>query len=245
MPPTSPILIQNGLDGLEQEKVRFTNMRLGFLLLIIPTCLAVAADRIGYLPFKMGVPLVCAALLLICFCRNLRQRPDLWYVVAAFVFSAIGDYFLSNKRGNESYFVIGIAAFFVAHLGYLGFSLCHGRLHRVALAMLLIGYVPYFIFALRPAIPDPTLFVAVLLYLLVSCVGLAAAWGLQLKPAGKWLYVFGILMIVVSDTFISFNEFLKFRTFNDWILPTYYLAHLTVTASVLTTLPLQTGPGDE
>ncbi len=209
-------------------------MRYCFLLL--PACLAVAADQTGYLPFKMGVPILCALLLIALFRTRLWQRADIWYVIAAFVFSAIGDYFLSNKRGNESYFVIGIAAFFVAHLGYLGFSLLNGKLHRVTLGVLLVGYVPYFVLALRPAIPDPILFGAVLLYLLVSCVGLAAAAGLRLAPIGKWLYVFGILMVVVSDTFISFNEFLKYRTFNDWILPTYYLAHVAVTASVLTTL---------
>lgn len=204
-------------------------------LLFIPACLAIAANETGYLPFKMGVPVVCALLLVTFFRDRLRQRPDVWYVIAAFVFSAIGDYFLSNKHGSESYFVIGIAAFFIAHLGYLGFSLRHGKLHRVAMFVLLGAYVPYFVFLLKPAIPDPILFTAVLLYLLVSCVGLAAALGLRLSPMGKWLYVFGILMIVVSDTFISFNEFLKYRAFNAWILPTYYLAHLTVTAAVLTT----------
>ena len=210
-------------------------MRFGFLLLILPACLAVAADQTGYLPFKMGVPLLCALLLLFYLNRQMPRRGDVWFVIAAFVFSAIGDYFLSNKRGSESYFVIGIAAYFVAHLGYLGFCLFHGKLHRVAMAVLFAGYLPYFAFFLYPAIGQPVLSVAVLCYLLVSCVVLAAAWGLRLSPQGKWLYVFGILMIVVSDTFISFNEFLKFRAFNGWILPTYYLAHLAVGASVMTT----------
>lgn len=203
--------------------------------IVLPACLAVAANETGYLPFKLGVPLVCGMLLLTHFRGELRQRSDVWFVVGAFVFSAIGDYFLSTRREHESHFVLGIAAFFVAHLGYLGFSLWHGRLHRVALVVLLAGYLPYFAFALRPAIDDPIMFAAVLLYLLVSCVGLAAAAGLRLRPMGKWLYVFGILMVVLSDTIISFSEFLKYRGLNDWILPTYYLAHLTVTASVLTT----------
>ncbi len=202
----------------------------------LPACLAVAALQTGYLPLKLGVPLLCAVLLLVAFHGTMRQRLDIWFVIGAFVFSAIGDYFLSNRRGQESYFLYGIAAFFVAHLGYLGFSLRNGRLHLAALCTLLAGYLPYFLLALRPAISSPALFVAVLLYLLISCVGLAAAAGLRLTPTGKWPYVFGILMVVVSDTIISFSEFLKYREFNDWILPTYYLAHLAVTASVVTTL---------
>jgi uncharacterized membrane protein YhhN len=163
---------------------------------------------------------------------QLRQQVDIGFVVAAFVFSAIGDYFLSHKSDNENYFVIGIAAFFAAHLGYLGFCLVHGRLNRLALTVLLVGYLAYFLFFLRPAIGEPLLLAAVLLYLLISCVVLSAALGLNLSPGAKWFYAFGILMIVVSDTFISFNEFLHYRFFNDWILPTYYLAHLTVTASI-------------
>ncbi len=210
-------------------------MRSSLLLLLMPACLAYYADTTGYLPFKMGVPLVCAALLMVCFLGRLRLRADVWFVIGAFVFSAIGDYFLSSRRGHEHYFVIGIAAFFVAHLGYLGFSLANGRLHRITMAVLLAGYLPYFVFALRPAIGDPILFAAVLLYLLISCVGLAAAAGLRLPPLAKWLYVFGIFMVVLSDTIISFSEFLKFRDWNSWILPTYYLAHLTVTASVMST----------
>ncbi len=201
----------------------------------IPACLAVAALQTGYLPFKLGVPLSCAALLLATFRGKMRQRLDVWFIIGAFVFSGLGDYFLSNRRGHEDYFVCGIAAFFVAHLGYLGFSLHNGQLHLTALGMLLAGYLPYFLFGLKPAIADPVLFTAVLLYLLISCVSLAAAAGLRLAPAGKWFYVFGLLMVVLSDTIISFSEFLQYRDLNRWILPTYYLAHVTVTASVMTT----------
>jgi hypothetical protein len=37
----------------------------------------------------------------------------------------------------------------------------------------------------------------------------------------------------LSDTIISFNEFLGYRELNSLILPTYYLAHLTITTSLL------------
>jgi hypothetical protein len=39
--------------------------------------------------------------------------------------------------------------------------------------------------------------------------------------------------VVFSDTIISFSEFLHYRTLNAWILPTYYLGHLTITTSIL------------
>ena len=210
-------------------------MRFGFLLLILPVCLAVAADQTHDLPYKMGVPLSCALVLFIYLGRRVIRRRDVWFVIGAFVFSAIGDYFLSNKRDNDPYFVIGIAGYFVAHLGYLGFCLLNGKLDRGALAVLCAGYLPYYALALYPAVDQPALSVAVLLYLIVSCVVVAAARGLRLSPVAKWLYVFGILMILVSDTIISFHEFLEYNAFNDWIHPTYYMAHLAVTASVIAT----------
>ncbi len=213
-------------------------MRFSWLVLLIPALLGIAATVTDYLPFKVGVPLCCALLLLVA-CGWRRQRTaDTAFVIVAFVFSAIGDFFLSNKSGNETYFVIGIAAFFLAHLGYLSYALKNGRLHKVALAALLAGYLVYYVFALRTSIASPVLSMAVLMYLLISCFALAAALGLEDSGASKWLYAFGILMIVVSDTLISFNEFLKFRTFNQFILPTYYLAHLSITLALIGPRPI-------
>ena len=154
-------------------------------------------------------------------------------MIAAFIMSMVGDYFLSNRRGHSHYFELGIAAFFVAHLGYLRYSLLNGGLHQLTLAILLTLFVPYFGLALSPAIRGKLLWPAVLMYLLISCVGLAAAAGLKQPVQVKGLYVAGIGLVVLSDTIISFREFLKFRELDALILPTYYLALLTITASIL------------
>jgi hypothetical protein len=75
--------------------------------------------------------------------------------------------------------------------------------------------------------------VAVLGYLLISCVALAAAIGLRQPGVVKSLYVAGIVLVVISDTIISFKEFLDYHDLNGLILPTYYLAHLAITLSIL------------
>jgi uncharacterized membrane protein YhhN len=147
--------------------------------------------------------------------------------------SMVGDYFLSSRKGHGHYFEAGIAGFFVAHLGYLSYALLNGRLHRLALAILLLVFAPYFVLALSPVIGSRVLWGAVLLYLLISCVSLAAAVGLKQPALAKGFYVTGIGLVVLSDTIISFNEFLGYRELNSLILPTYYLAHLTITTSLL------------
>lgn len=202
-------------------------------LLLLPLAVGVAATQTDYLPFKMAVPSLCALILLWAYQGQPAHRLDVAAVVLAFVFSAVGDYFLSNKSGAEIYFVVGIGMYFVAHLGYLAYAWRNGRIHRVVLGVLLVGYLIYYFISLNPAIGDPVLSGAVLLYLLISCLVLAVAAGMTLPAEQKWLYVFGIALIVLSDTAISFNEFLDYRAFNWLILPTYYLAHLTVSLSLL------------
>lgn len=204
-----------------------------YAVLIVPIGLAMAATMTDYLPFKMGVPSACALILLGVYWKAHHKLKDIFWLVGAFAFSAIGDFFLSNKSGTEWFFVIGIGMYLIAHIGYLGFALRNGRLHRITLTILLVGYLPYYFLQLNPAIADGVLSTAVLLYLLISCTVLAAAWGMSWTDVKKWLYVFGIFLILFSDTLISFNEFLNYRDWNDLILPTYYMAHISITLAIL------------
>jgi uncharacterized membrane protein YhhN len=201
--------------------------------LVLPAGLAVAALRTGSLVAKMGVPLSCAVLLLWALRRAPDRRRDALWVVAALCLSAAGDWFLSNRAARLSYFLVGIGLFFGAHLGYLAFAWRQGRPRGWVLGGLLVLYLSYYNVWLVPAIAPSVLSGAVLLYLLISCLVLATACGLRLPPHLKWPYVAGMGLIVVSDTFISFTEFLGFGTFTWLILPTYYLAHLCVTWTVL------------
>jgi len=101
------------------------------------------------------------------------------------------------------------------------------------LRLLLVQFVPYYAFFLMPRIRGAILDGAVLLYLLISCVAMAAAIGLRLAGRAKGLYVAGIGLILFSDTLISLNGFLSYSKLNWLILPTYYLAHLVITLSIL------------
>jgi len=77
-----------------------------YALLLLPIFLGIYADATDYLPAKMGVPLCCAGILTGVYTRGRLRQHDIFWLIAAFVFSALGDYFLSNKKGNESFFVI-------------------------------------------------------------------------------------------------------------------------------------------
>ena len=123
-----------------------------------------------------------------------------------------------------------------------GFTFCFAMDWRV-LGILLGLYLLYYVFCLRPAIKSLELALAVLFYLLISCVAFSAAWGMRMRPLLKWPFIAGIGLIVFSDTLISFNEFLRWKQWNWLILPTYYLAQLCVSWTVLAQNPGEALPG--
>jgi len=73
----------------------------------------------------------------------------------------------------------------------------------------------------------------VLVYLIVSCLVLAASAGKPGAPGFRTLLVSGIALIVLSDTAISLFEFRSVDAAEPVILPTYYLAHLSITAGLM------------
>jgi uncharacterized membrane protein YhhN len=195
--------------------------------------MAIAATTTKRLPLKMGVPISCGMILGGFLSAGLLEGRDTWWVVAGLLFSAAGDFFISRKEKNEALFVVGIGLYLFAHLGYLTTAWRNGGVNLMVLGPVLAVYVVYFYALLRPAIADPVLRSAVLVYLLVSCVALGVASGLEWEGAPKALFVAGILLIVISDTAISLEEFLKVRGVRWLILPTYYLAHLAISAGLL------------
>lgn len=205
--------------------------------LVLPVALAIVALQTGAWPAKIGVALSCALLLAWALSARWTLPRGAPWLIGALLLSAVGDLFLSFKAGRVSYFIAGIAFFFGAHLGYLAYALAHGRIHRTVLAAMVAVFLPYYVFALHPAMAGPALSVAVLGYLLISCVVFAAACGMRLGGAVKWPFLAGIGLIVLSDTIISFKEFLHWHAWNGLILPTYYLAQISVTAGALARPP--------
>ena len=204
-----------------------------YLLLLIPLVLAIlAVYGYGFL-FKAAVPGSCAIILILLFRKRLKSMPDIWFVIAAFLFSIAGDWFLSNKGDSFMMFSAGIGLYLFAHLGYLLFALRNGRMHKLFTVVLLAGYLLFFFVKLYPALDDTVLMVAVLLYLLISCFSLGAAFGIKLAPVVKWSYFVGVTLVLLSDTIIALSEFTSYGALNFLILPTYYAAHMSITFAII------------
>ncbi len=154
-------------------------------------------------------------------------------IIGAFIFSIAGDWFMSNKLGDTMMFSKGIALFFLAHLGYLGFALVNGKIKWRFTLIILIAYLLFFFLLLSPSIDDKILQYAALIYLLISCFTFGSSMGIKGDKVFKWAYIFGIFLIVFSDTIIALTEFLGYAELDFIILPTYYLAHISITYSLI------------
>ena len=199
-----------------------------YLVLIVPVVFAyLALNGYGFF-FKSGT--AGAGILILLLIYLLKQKPnkDVWMIIGAFAFSIAGDWFLSNMKGDSGMFVTGIALYFVAHVGYLAFAFFNGKINKLYTGLLLVGFLVFYFTTLFPEIDSGVMNTAVLIYLLISCVSLGAAVGLKTNVVVKWSYSFGIVLILFSDTIISFKEFVGYTDLNYLILPTYYAAHLAI-----------------
>ena len=208
-----------------------------YSLLLFPAVFAVLALVYGDFIFKAGVTGSGIVILLWIYYRRGSSYNNVVLILSALLLSIAGDWFLSNKHEQSWMFIAGIAFFFFAHIGYLMYSLKNGKINANFFAGLLIVYLAFFFIWLSPGIAGMGLKVAALLYLIISCLSLSAALGINTPSApAKNSYVAGIFLILFSDTIIAFKEFTLIQGLNFLILPTYYLAQICITFSLMVTM---------
>lgn len=199
-----------------------------YLTLVIPITFAILALlHFGFF-FKCGTAGAGILILIFLYFRTIPPSKDIFMLIAAFAFSIIGDWLLSNKHGDANMFVYGIAFYFLAHLGYLIYALMNGKIKWSYTIFISVLFLVFFTLVLIPSIDNNILLGAVLIYLLISCISLGAALGIVGDKTAKLAFVFGIFLILFSDTIISLNEFAGYKNLNFLILPTYYLAHISI-----------------
>ena len=144
----------------------------------------------------------------------------------------IGDVLLS-LHGRSWSFLLGIAAFLLAHIAYaIAFSLTGFTTEKLPLV---IPVVALFLLTtalwLRKHLTGKYLF-AVPAYLLAIGSMLVFAWCNQSLTAG-WLIAAGASLFALSDLFVARNRFIQPSHINRIIgLPIYYVAQLMLAYTV-------------
>jgi uncharacterized membrane protein YhhN len=202
-------------------------------VLLVSVISAIFALLTSNFIFKSGTAGIGILIILILNFKKVKPSKATWFIIGAFLFSIAGDWFMSNMNGDSTMFSKGIALFFLAHLGYLLFATLNGQIKWRFTSILLALFLLFYFLVLFPSINDNILMLATLIYLLISCFSLGASVGIKGDSVVKWTYVFGIFLILFSDTIISLTEFLEYNRLDFLILPTYYLAHISITFSLI------------
>jgi hypothetical protein len=214
-------------------------LRFSYVLLFASIIGAFLAMIYGIFIFKIATAAVgIAVLLILIISRSVSNRSFHWLIIA-YGFSVAGDYFLSFMNGEESMFISGILLYFLAHISYLAFTWSQSRLNWKFTTFLTILFLVFYYTTLYPAISEMPLQIAVLLYLLISCLSLGVAVSYRAHPSVRNPFAIGIGFILLSDTLISLKEFLGYAQLELPILLTYYLAHSLITWSVIKTASIE------
>ena len=121
-----------------------------YLLLVIPAIFAILAlSGFGFF-FKSGTAGFGILILFLVYFKKLNEVKDVWFIILAFLFSIAGDWFLSNMNENANWFVIGIALFIVAHIGYLLFALLNGKVKWLFTTILVVAFLVFYFVVLFP-----------------------------------------------------------------------------------------------
>jgi uncharacterized membrane protein YhhN len=155
------------------------------------------------------------------------------WIILAIVFSWLGDVLLIFEEENSVFFLLGLAAFFVAQVFYIIFfhNIRMKEYIRGNALLLLLVIVYYFILIsiLSPHLGD--------LKLPVRIYGVVLSFMLMLamhtmfsrnKKAGMWMMM-GAILFVASDSLLAFNKFYApFEHADLIIMLTYGVAQLLI-----------------
>ena len=114
-------------------------------------------------------------------------------------------------------FVAGVGGFFLAHVCFLIYAAHAARpgvLSAVVAAALVIGYSVFLWKGIYPHAKGAPLRVALAMYMLISAAVLSVSLGTTL-------------------TLFKLHTFMGIQRVQKWILPTYYLCHILIAATLI------------
>lgn len=154
-------------------------------------------------------------------------------LIAALVFSLAGDVLLMQAKSTESYFILGLASFLIAHVFYI-FAYRQHRgdnspnelqgVQRIRLAFPVILAGTGLVVVLYPVLGNLRTPVVLYAVVLVGMVLQALfRFGRTVAPS-FWLVFAGALLFMLSDSLIAINKFMVPVDHAELVIMTTYIA---------------------
>ncbi|MCV9385178.1 lysoplasmalogenase [Reichenbachiella ulvae] len=164
-----------------------------------------------------------------------RLSPSFLFAAVALIFSFVGDSFLMYE--GEMYFMIGLAAFAVAHIAYIvAFSNAVNEntqgpnpLAKVLYAIPFVFLFVFLLMAIWSNLGGLKIPVAVYAAILISMV-LAAIYRHNRSNIDSVRgVIFGAILFLLSDSLLALNMFFEpMQNAGIWIMSTYILAQWNI-----------------
>lgn len=156
-------------------------------------------------------------------------------IVAALVFSWLGDVLLMFETKNENFFIFGLIAFLIAHILYILFFekiiLAETLKKRYWIFLPVMIYYVILISVLSPTLEDMKwpvrVYSIVISYMLIKAM--QTGWIKDKKAI--LFFISGASLFVISDTLLALNKFYQpFAYAGIFIMLTYGIAQLLIAA---------------
>lgn len=133
-------------------------------------------------------------------------------LLLALLFSWLGDTFLLFQSFNELFFILGLSAFFLAHVFYIFLfkrliETQPGQLFKFMIIGLVVSYLVLFLYLLTPYLDD--MLIPVYAYGVIISLMLYFAFMLFKSYTNKagLITLFGALLFTASDSILGVNKF--------------------------------------
>jgi len=164
-------------------------------------------------------------------------------LLAAILFSLAGDVLLLWAKNTESYFVLGLASFLIAHIFYiLTYRQHRGEnspnelqgVQRIRMAFPVILAGTGLVVVLYPLLGGLRIPVVLYAVVLVTMALQALFRFGRTTAASFWLVFAGALLFVLSDSLIAINKFMMPVSHAElWIMSTYIAAQYFIVCGLL------------
>lgn len=182
-------------------------------------------------------PLIVLSLLIFFFSQSQHINKTIkTLMVLALMFSIIGDVALLFDGIKPIYFIVGLAAFLLAHVMYVLVFLKQRdtKKNPLGFILLMLLYAALLFYLLKDGLGD--LLIPVIVYMIVIlCMSTTAFLRLKHnnKPSYNWVFIGGILFMI-SDSILAIDKFYQsFNLSSIGIMLTYALAQYCIVIGIL------------
>lgn len=208
-----------------------------FWLLLIADCLLISS---GYEEYRIYTKtLLVPVLLITIYVTSVETKHKRSKALAnlAFFFCFLGDFFLLGDT-NNTYFILGLIAFLLAHIFFVVFFYRlkkfsdKYRLFLFAAATLVFGYIGFLLFLIWQGASRQSIQVPVIIYALILGAMLLTAVhtinNKSIKRLARNYFIPGALLFVASDSILAVNRFVASIQYGSIIVMITYAAAIFI-----------------